>query len=335
VGAAFLGIGSRRGNLGDSVRSGLELASRERGGRIVEDAPATASPVGGLDLHCLSSKLEGMDDEQILRVLAGEGRDLVIATGARFAPALVRVARDFPGVRFALVGAPRGLRDVPANAAYLCFDDSEAAFLAGALAARLVGAKPRPKLGFVGGADDQGNRAYQAGFQAGAAYVLPAFRRQGAFITQNCGNSEGAYSDSATAEAIAASQYRKGAAIVFQAAGASGQGVYAAARKAGALAMGSGGDAPGGVVAAASIERGDAAVALLLGELFASGTVKAGSRLLGLKEEGVGLVYDLSAKDGPAAYAAGIDALRERIVSGSLSVPFDEASEAEFLKSLD
>jgi basic membrane protein A len=333
VGVAFLGAGPRRGALGDSLRAGLELALRDRGGRIVEDGPAASSGAAGLDLHCLSSKLEGRDDEQILRVLAGEGRDLVIAAGARFAPALARVARDFPKVRFALVGAPRLSREVPENAAYLSFDDSEAAFLAGALAARMSGGASKAKLGFVGGADDPGSRAYQAGFQAGAAYALPAFRRQGALLAQFCGSFEGGYSD--PAEAIAAAQFKKGAVIVFHAAGAAGQGVYAAARKAGARAMGSGGDAAGGVVAAAAVERGEAASALLLDELFASGTVKSGFRLLGLKEGAVALSLDPGAKDGPAAFAAEIEALRARVASGEIRVPFDEASEAEFLKSLD
>ena len=342
MGLAFLGLGPKRGALGEAVRSGLEREVRERGGRIVEAEPSIGSagtgvPAGapGLEARVLSSRLEGRDDEQLLRFLAAEGRDLVIATGARFAPALARVARDYPRVRFALIGAPRGFRDGSANAAYIAFDDAQGAFLAGALAARMASGAPRPKLGFVGGADDQAGRSYLAGFSAGAAYVLPAFRKPGALLAQFCGRFEGAYFDPRTAEAIASSHYNKGAAIVFHAAGAAGQGVYAAARKAGLPAMGSDGDGPGGVVAAATVERGDAALAGLVEELFASGGVKAGSRLLGLKEGGVACVLDLSVKDGPAAFAAGLDALRERVASGEIRVPFDDASEAEFLKSLD
>jgi basic membrane protein A and related proteins len=321
---------------------------RTRGGRIVEevsyndassiDASIPGPSSGGLalDVRVLSSRLEGRDDEQILRFLAAEGRDLVIAVGARFVPALARVARDYPRVRFALIGAPRGYRDSSANAAYLAFDDAQGAFLAGALAARMASSSaPKPKLGFVGGADDQAGRSYLAGFSAGAAFAFPAFRRQGALLAQFCGRVEGAYSDPAAAETIAASQFKKGAAIVFHAAGASGQGVYSAARKAGLAAMGSGGDRPGGIVAAATVERGDRALALLVEELFASGGVKAGFRLLGLKEDVVACVLDMGAKDGPAAFAASLDALRERIVSGEIRVPFDEASGAEFLKSLD
>jgi basic membrane protein A and related proteins len=334
LGAAFLASGAAGGALCESVRAGLERAVRERGGRITEDAPAPSPAVAGIDLHFLSSKLDGRDDEQILRALAEEGRDAVIATGGRFASVLPRVARDFPRVRFVLIGAPRDFRDASANAAYLAFDDAQGAFLAGALAAYMLSGAPKAKLGFVGGTDEPGGRAYQAGFQAGAAYAAPAFRRGGAFLAQFCGRQSGAAFDQATAEAIAASQYKKGAAIVFHAAGAAGQGVYAAARKAGALAMGSGGDLPGGEVVAATVEKGEIAVALIVDELFASGSVKSGARLLGVKEGAVDCALGQGAKEGPAAYPARLGALRELIASGSLRVPYDDASEADFLGSL-
>jgi basic membrane protein A and related proteins len=257
----------------------------------------------------------------------------VIATGTRFAPTIVRVARNFPRVRFALIDAPRDFRDASPNATYLAFDEAQSAFLAGALAARLCSGVRKPKLGFVGEADEPATRASQAGFLAGAGYVLPAFRRQGAVLAQYCGHADGVAAP--VSEAQASSQYKKGAVIVFNAAGAAGRGVYAAARKAGRLAIGSGGDLPGGEIVAAVYRKGDAAVGLLIEELFASGSVKAGTRLLGLKEGMVGCSVDEAAMDGAQPRLVELEAWRALIASGSLRVPFDDASEAEFLKSLD
>jgi basic membrane protein A and related proteins len=332
VGAVF--EGEPRGPLGEGVYAALERAVRERGGRIATEAGTSPRVPAGLDLRCLSSKLEGRDDEQLLRVLADDGRDLVIASGSRFAPALSRVAREFPRVRFALIGAPRGSGDGSPNIAYLSFADEEGAFLVGALAALMATGRPGARLGFVGGADAPPAHAYQAGFQAGAAYAVPSFRRPGALLAQYCGRHEGAYSDPAVAEAIAASQYKKGAALVFHAAGASGQGVYAAARRFGALAMGSGGDVPGGTIAATAVERGGAAAALLVDELFSTGSLRSGPRLLGVKEGAVGCELDAGSKDGPSAYAPRLEELRALIAAGGIAVPSDDESAARFIKEL-
>ena len=333
LGAAF--ESSRRDAFAASVYSGLERVVRERGGRIEDEGTESSAKVTGIDLHCISSKAEGRDDEQILRALAAEGHDLVIATGGRFVPIVAGVARDFPRVRFALIGVPPGFRDATPNAVYIAFDTAEGAFLCGALAAKMTARVPNAKLGFVGGTDALEGHAYQAGFQAGAAYASPLFRKASAFLIKYCGRVEGAPFDQAAAESLASSHYKNGAALVFQAAGSAGRGVYAAARKAGKPAMGSLGEVPGDEVAAVVVSRGDEAVSLIVDELFASGTVKAGTRLLGVKEGAVGCVLDESAKDGPAAFASSIDALRALIASGDISVPSDDASAAAFIKSLN
>ena len=70
------------------------------------------------------------------------------------------------------------------------------------------------------------------GFQAGAAYALPALRKPGSLLAQYCGRYAAAFDDPAVARAIADSQYKKGARILFHAAGASGRGLFDAARAA-------------------------------------------------------------------------------------------------------
>ena len=68
---------------------------------------------------------------------------------------------------------------------------------------------------------------------------------------------------------------------------------------------------------------------MLIGELFSTGSLRAGSRLLGLKEDSVDCELAAWAKDGPFSYASAIEELRSFIASGAIRVPYDEASESD------
>jgi basic membrane protein A len=319
---------------GGHARAALERQVLERGGRLSEGPEEGRGRVAGLDVLVLHSRLEGKDDEQILRFLAGEGRDLVIAVGPRFLGSASRAARDFPGLRFAVIGVRD--RDLPAmpNLASVRFDEAQSAFMVGVLAGLMVAGESKARLGFIGGMDSSTTRSCQAGFQAGAAWAVPALRAPGLLLSQYCGRTEAALSDPAAAQAIAASQFKRGAAIVFHEAGASGKGLFAAARAAGRLAIGSGGDRLGDCVAATTRERIDVAVAILVDELFATGTVRGGSRLVGLKEGAVGYDSDDSRKATLVAFLPRLEEARGKIQSGEIQVPGDEESAARFIKGL-
>ncbi len=327
--------------LGDLAYAGLERQVRERGGRIYDLAEGQ-EPKGraaGLDARCLASALEGRDGDQLLRVLAEEGRDLIVGVGPSFSGPLARVAKDYPRTRFALIGADAGALPEAPNLASLSFDDAQGAFLIGALAGYMVSGKdmpgaPKPKLGFIGGADTDATEAYQSGFQAGAAYAAPALRKPGALLAQYCGRYAAAFDDPAVARAIADSQYKKGARILFHAAGASGRGLFEAARAAGALAMGSGGDPVGGPVVASMREGADVAMSRLIEELFSTGTVKAGARTLGLKDGAVDFAIDAALRDSLASILPRVEEARARIASGEIAVPSDGEAAARFIKSL-
>jgi basic membrane protein A and related proteins len=326
--------GDSRGSAGELAAAALERLVRERGGRLSEGPEEGRGRPAGLDALVLHSRLEGRDDEQLLRFLAGEGRDLVIAVGPRFLGSLARVARDFPRLRFAVIGAGDGGRAAAPNVTAIAFDEAQAAFMVGAFAGLMVGGESAAKLGFIGGMEGAATRSCQAGFQAGAAWASPGLRRPGFLLAQNCGRTEAAFSDPAAAQAIAVSQFRKGASIVFHAAGASGRGLFAAASAAGRLAIGSGGDRLSECVVAATRDRADVAIALLVDELFATGTVRPGLRLIGLKEGAVGYDVDDTRKATLVAFLPRLEEARGKILSGEIQVPGDEESAARFVKAL-
>lgn len=351
VGVALELSGTVRRPLSELAFSELERQVAQRGGRLVDgrEGETASGRVPGLDARCLYTKLAGRDGAQILRSLAEEGRDLVVAVGPSFSSSLSEVARDFPRVRFAIIGAGLGGMPAAPNASSYSFDGAQGSFLLGALAGYMVSGEDRPgvakpKLGFIGGADTPAVHACQAGFQAGAAYAAPALRRPGSLLALYCGRYAAAFDDPEVARAIALSQLKKGARVLFLAAGASGRGAAQAAFEAGALAMDYSEDTLSeetlsedkatGSVSAAIAPRSDVAMASLIGELFASGTVSAGAKALSAKDGALDVAVAGAKREVLAAYLPLVEQARERIASGEIEVPGDDASAAEFISAL-
>ncbi|HOX33786.1 MAG TPA: BMP family ABC transporter substrate-binding protein [Spirochaetales bacterium] len=298
-----------------------------------------------VELRGLASRLGGQDREQLLRVLAEGGCGLVVACGPDYAPAARLAASAFPSVSFALVGAseqelfPAGVPARP-NLSGISFADEEASFLAGVLAGLVAGERPGAKVGFLGGMDCPAVRACDSGFCAGAAYANPALRRPGMILRQYCGKGAEAFSDPEAAAAIASVQFRSGAEAVYHAAGASGRGLYEAARRAGRLALGS--DAgPGSppatpadpVIGRASRDEGRALL-LLAREYLGSGAPAGGHRRLGLASGLVAFEAGSYADARIAPRLPAVDEARSRLASGSIAVPREELALAEYLRSL-
>ena len=84
--------------------------------------------------------------EQFLRKLAQSGSDIVIAVGFAQAPALQKVASEFPNTKFSIIDM---VVDLP-NVQSIVFKEQEGSFLVGALAAMK---SETGKVGFVGGMD--------------------------------------------------------------------------------------------------------------------------------------------------------------------------------------
>lgn len=173
---------------------------------------------------------DGADRAQALRMLAASGHKLVFGVGFIFTDDLLEVAAEYPDVWFAGIdyalkldktGHPLPL---PKNLLALKFREEQGAFLTGALAAMTSRTK---QIGFVGGMDIPLIHKFSAGYVQGAKYVCPDCQVRVAFA----GVTVTAFKDPSKGRELALGFFDAGADVIFHAAGATGLGVFEAARE--------------------------------------------------------------------------------------------------------
>jgi basic membrane protein A len=175
-------------------------------------------------------------------------------------------------------------------------------------------------VGFVGGMEIPLIKKFEAGYKAGVAAVRPDAR----VLVKYAGNTGTAFKDPTKGKELALSEYHQGADVIFHASGATGRGVFEAARETDKLAIGVDADqyeeAPGHVLTS-MIKRVDTAVFETVREV-ATGRWTGGVRTFGLAEGGVGWVYDARNQGMiPAPVKAQVDSIEAAIVAGALTVP--------------
>ncbi len=219
-----------------------------------------------------------------IRRFATEGADPVIAIGFALADEVRAVARDFPKVRFTIIDA---VVQEP-NVQSVVFKDHEGAYLVGMLAAM---ASKSGKVGFVGGMDLPVIRRFQCGYEQGVRRVNPQAR----VLSEIVGATTAAWNDPERGELLANSLFSKGVDVVFSAAGGTGLGVYAAAKKAGRLSIGvdkNQNPLQPGTMLTSMIKRIDTAVYLAAQSVDKKTWTGGGVLNLGAKENGVGWALD-------------------------------------------
>lgn len=250
---------------------------------------------------------------QVFANMARRGASIVVGVGFTQRAALERVAQQYPDKKFTLIDAVSKLPNVQS----VVFREQEGSFLVGVLAAM---ASKSHKLGFVGGMDIPLIRRFAAGYAAGARYADPATE----IFVNMTGTTPAAWQDPARGAELARSQFDRGADVVYAAAGSTGLGVLQAAADAKKLAIGVDSNQDHlhpGTMLTSMVKRVDLAVY----QAFRSakdGTWKAGTRSLGVAEDGVGYTVD----DDNAALVtpemrAKADAARADIIAGKIAVP--------------
>jgi basic membrane protein A len=265
---------------------------------------------------------ESSDRESGLRLLAAEGRDLVVGVGVIFTDDINEAAKEYPNVHFA--GVDYALKTdehgrplpPPPNVAALKFREEQGSFLVGAIAALAGGSK---RLGFVGGMDIPLIHKFEAGYRAGVKYVCPNCT----VIAQYAGVTPEAFRNPGRGKELALSQYQSGVNVIYHASGSTGLGVFEAARQTGKLVIGVDADqydeAPGRVLT--SMVKGVDAVVFDQIKRVRDGTFHGGVFEYGLAERGVGYVYDNRVKSlVPDSVHARVEALRRAIIAGEIEV---------------
>jgi basic membrane protein A len=323
--AVLLGVGHVVGRQGPArhagVKVGLVFDVGGRGDKSFNDAAwkglERARDELGVDIEAIEPG-DGSDREGALRQLAAGGADLVIGVGFIFSRDLDRLAAEFPEVAFAGIDyAPDDKSPMPPNLRALRFREHEGSFVVGAIAAMTTHSKV---VGFVGGMKIPLIRKFEAGYIAGVKYVCPDCEVLSAYA----GTEPKAFADPTLGRELADSQIRRGADVVFHAAGKTGSGVIAAARERHRWVIGVDADqydeAPCCVLTS-MIKGVDVAVVDVSREVV-EGRFVGGVRELGLAEGGVGFVADERNRDRVSPEVLGrAREIAGAIVDGRIEVP--------------
>ncbi|MGH2453387.1 MAG: BMP family lipoprotein [bacterium] len=308
-----------RGDLSfnDMAAAGLDKAKKDFAAKL--DAVRELEPTGG-----------GENREELVRLLAGEKFDLILGIGFLFTDSITRVAKDFRGVKLAIVDG--FIPDQP-NVVALLFKENEGSFLVGCAA----GLKTKTnKIGFVGGMKIPLIETFEAGFIAGVRYC----NRRAQTFSDYAGTTGEAFRDPVKGKELASAQYDRGADIIYHASGGTGIGVFEAAVIKKKLAIGVDADQSLTVKAdqrkqilTSMLKRVDVAVYQAIGSVV-NGTYKSGIRTFGLKEGGVGYAVNQYNRSMIQDIVPRLEAIKKDIIAGKIKVPTDKKTLDAFVKAL-
>jgi basic membrane protein A len=255
------------------------------------------------------------DPADTLELLAKQRYDLVVVFGFQYYEPLGEAARRQPGGRFAILDTTRSnVAGSPRNVQGVVFRTSEAAYLAGWLAARLERERRgRDTVGVVAGVKLPSVDDFVIGFRAGTRRVSPGIRLLVAYSRD--------FVDPTKCNAIAHRQIARGAGVVFNVAGACGLGTLAAAEESGVWGVGVDTDQSflGPHILTSVVKHYDAGLVILLRQVRAGRLTPGRDTVLTLREGAVGL--GKISPQVPASLRKELDRLRGRIARGAVRVP--------------
>lgn len=189
--------------------------------RYAEENGFTAESKSADGVTCYSYLQSAAEADYVpnLSAMADNGVDLVMAVGYLFQEAIEEVAPKYPDTKFLFVDSVADIENV-ASAVYAA---EQGSFLVGVAAALRAQAEGSDKVGFIGGMEGELIGAFQAGFEQGVWAVDPEMTVYVDYAAS--------FSDDAIGQTLASKQYGAGATIIYQAAGAAGNGVIKEAKE--------------------------------------------------------------------------------------------------------
>lgn len=252
-----------------------------------------------------------------------EEYDLIIGLAADQEEAVWEISQDFPEQKISFIDASLDA----ANVRSIFTKWQEQTFLAGVIAglgtqSDLEMANEDNVVGVILGMDNPNLREGVVGFEAGVRYVNPETEVLTAVV--------GEFNDPGKGKEIALSMYNRGADFIQHIAGASGLGVFNAAKEAKRYAFGVGGNQneiePDHIVATSIRNVNE----MVYDEVKAvvEDSWEAGVFISGIKEDSVGYSVEGSNVELPEEILAAVEDIKEKIISGEL-VPCNKAEELE------
>jgi basic membrane protein A len=202
------------------------------------------------------------------------------------------------------------------NVQSIRFKEHEGSFLVGMLAAM---ASKTGAVGFIGGMDVPVIRRFRCGYEQGVKYAAPATE----VLSDMTGTTLEAWSDPERGARLAREQFARGVDVVFAAAGATGLGVYQAAKDERKLAIGvdiNQNNLYPGTMLTSMVKLVDVAIEATFNSAL-KGTWRPGRTVLGLAEGAVG--WSLDEANRPLVsldMQRAVEAADQAIVDGELVV---------------
>ncbi|MEV4148382.1 BMP family ABC transporter substrate-binding protein [Amycolatopsis sp. NPDC049691] len=303
IGLAFDVGGRGDASFNDAAAAGTDKAKSDLGVTTVSESTASAS-------EAESAKQQRLDQ------MASSGLNPIIAVGFAYAPSVKVVAAKYPNTKFAIVDDDS--ITLP-NVTPLVFAEEQGSFLAGVAAAYK---SKNCHIGFVGGVNTPLIQKFEAGFLQGAKTVSSKIKIEDEYLTP-AGDFSG-FQDPPKGNAKAAAEIAKGADVIYHAAGASGKGVFDAAKAGNALAIGVDSDqynqktveADKDVIITSMLKRVDVAVFDYI-QAVAKGDLSGMPKRFDLKVDGVGYATSGGKVDDIKDV---LDGYKAQIISGAITV---------------
>ncbi len=303
------------------LKVGLVFDIGGRGDKSFNDAAykglETAKSKLGIEFEAIDPG-DGADRESSLRKLASrKDIGLIFGVGFIFTDDINNIAKEFPDKKFACIDySVDPSKSILSNIGAIEFKEEEGSFLVGALAAMITKTN---KVGFIGGMESSLIKKFETGYKQGVKYSNPDCQVLSAYVSVT---PEG-FKNPGKAKEIALSQFSGGADIIYHASGLSGLGLFEAAREKNKLAIGVDMDqqkeAPGFVLSS-MVKQVDEAVFLTIKD-FKENKFSGGVKTFGIKDNGVGFVYDDNNKNLISPEIKGkLDAIRNKLISGEIIV---------------
>jgi basic membrane protein A len=306
VGLAYDIGGRGDASFNDSAAAGLDKALTDFGIKKENTRELSAAP-----------NEDEAAKQTRLRQLASEGFNPIIGVGFAYAESMKLVAAEFPAVKFGLVDS---VVEGATNVTPLLFAEQEGSFLAGVIAAYQ---SKKCHVGFVGGVEIPLIQKFEAGYFQGAKAAAPKIQIEKKYITP-AGDFTG-FQDAPKGQEAAKGQIDKGADVIYQAAGASGKGIFSAAKQGGVLAIGVDSDQYNqatvadtkDVIVSSMLKRVDVAVYDYI-KAVAKNDLAALPKVFDLKVNGVG--YATSGGKIDAKLQGILEGYKAQIIEGKIKV---------------
>ena len=303
----------------DTVRIALVTGTGGRGDESFNDMAIAgleqAEALYGIEWdYATPPSVADFEDVMVLFAQTGD-YDLIIVTSFQAQTAMYSVAEQFPDQNFAIVDTSVHMPNVRA----IVKDFAEMTFLGGYLAG-LIAESSMPNVnqnmvGIVIGTDSPPMLNAARGFAAGASLANPDVEVRV--------NSVGGFADPATGREISLTLFGEGASVLMSFAGGSGAGVTLAAQELDMYAIAGAfprtADAPNNIPASV----GEHLTNQLVIEIrsIINGTWESGIFMGTLSNDYVGISFDGSNVSVPAEMVQRVEDVRQRIVSGEISIP--------------